>query len=144
MVLWWPSYKAVQIILICWKHGLHLSWLFLTKKPEKCLKIPFLRCHFLDIFTRKYIFYTSYLFFVRKKQKGDKNGTWVYKGSYMSAHVLLNLLNELWKRDKMRGLPSILSLFRNEFNKFNNTRARMLDSNLSYGIKISFKSRCWR
>ena len=33
----------------------------------------------------------------------------------MSAHVLLNLLNELGKRDKMRGLPSILSLFRNEF-----------------------------
>ena len=46
----------------------------------------------------------------------------------MSAHVLLNLLNELGKRDKMRGLPSILSLLRNEFNKFNNTGARMLDS----------------
>ena len=46
----------------------------------------------------------------------------------MSAHVLLNLLNELGKRDKMRGWPSILSHFRNEFNKFNNTRARMLDS----------------
>ena len=46
----------------------------------------------------------------------------------MSAHVLLNLLNELGKRDKMRGLLSILFLFRNEFNKFNNTRARMLDS----------------
>ena len=46
----------------------------------------------------------------------------------MSAHVLLNLLNELGKRDKMRGLPSILSLFRNEFNKINNTGARMLDS----------------
>ena len=45
----------------------------------------------------------------------------------MSAHVLLNLLNELRKRDKMRGLPSILSLFRNEFNKFNNTRALMED-----------------
>ena len=52
----------------------------------------------------------------------------VHRGSYMSAHVLLNLLNELRKRDKMRGLPSILFLFRNEFNKFNNTRARMLDS----------------
>ena len=50
------------------------------------------------------------------------------KGSDMSAHVLLNLLNELGKRDKMRGLPSILSLFRNKFNKFNNTKARMLDS----------------
>ena len=46
----------------------------------------------------------------------------------MSDHLLLNLLNELRKRDKMRGLPSILSLFRNEFNKYNNTGARMLDS----------------
>ena len=46
----------------------------------------------------------------------------------MSAHALLNLLNKLRKRDKMRGLPSILSLFCNEFDKFNNTRARMLDS----------------
>ena len=46
----------------------------------------------------------------------------------MCAHVLLNLLNELRKRDKIRGLLRILFLFRNEFNKFNNTRARMLDS----------------
>ena len=45
----------------------------------------------------------------------------------MSAHVLLNLKNELGKSDKMRGLPSILSLFRNEFNKFNNTGPRMLE-----------------
>ena len=41
----------------------------------------------------------------------------------MSVHVLLNLLNELRKRDKMLGLPSILSLFRNKFDKFNNTGA---------------------
>ena len=46
----------------------------------------------------------------------------------MSAHVLLNLLNELGKRDKMRGFPSILSLFSNELNKFNDTKARVLDS----------------
>ena len=46
----------------------------------------------------------------------------------MSAHVLFNLLNELRKRDKMRRLPSILTLFCNKFNKFNNTRARMLGS----------------
>ena len=46
----------------------------------------------------------------------------------MSAHVLLILLNELWKRDKMCGLPSILSLFRNKCDKFNNTGERMLDS----------------
>ena len=46
----------------------------------------------------------------------------------MSAHVLLNLLNKLRKSDKMRGLPNILLLFCNEFNKFNKTEARMLDS----------------
>ena len=46
----------------------------------------------------------------------------------MRAHVLLNLLNELRKRDKMRCLPGIVSLFLNEFNKFNSTGARMLDS----------------
>ena len=52
----------------------------------------------------------------------------------MSAHVLLNLLNELGKRDKMRGLPSISSRFRNSFNKFNKTRARMLDFILSQAM----------
>ena len=46
----------------------------------------------------------------------------------MGAHVLLNLLNELGKSDIKRGFPSILLLFRNGFNKFNNTGARMLDS----------------
>ena len=60
----------------------------------------------------------------------------------MSAHVLLNLLNALGKRDKMRGLPSILSLFRNEFNKFNNTRARILDS--IYHITNTLTSHFWR
>ena len=60
----------------------------------------------------------------------------------MSAHVLLNLLNELRKRDKMRGLQSILSLFRNEFNKINNTRARMLDS--IYHMTPTLKSHFWR
>ena len=61
----------------------------------------------------------------------------------MSAHVLLNLLNELGKRDKMRGLPSILSLFFcNEFNKFNKTGARMLDS--IYHMTNTLKSHFWR
>ena len=60
----------------------------------------------------------------------------------MRAHVLLNLLNELRKRDKVRGLPSILSLFRNEINKFNNTRARMLDS--IYHMTNTLKSHFWR
>ena len=46
----------------------------------------------------------------------------------MSAHILLNLSYELGKRDQMRCLLSILSLFHNEFNKFNNARAQMLDS----------------
>ena len=35
----------------------------------------------------------------------------------MSAHVLLNLSSESKKRDKMLGVPSILSLFCNEFKE---------------------------
>ena len=46
----------------------------------------------------------------------------------MSASVLLKLFNELGKGGKMRGLPSSSSLFRNKFNKSNNTGVRMLDS----------------
>ena len=64
------------------------------------------------------------------------------RGSYVSAHVLLNLLNELGKRDKMRGLPSILSLFPNSFNKFNKIRARMLDS--IYHMTNTLKFHFWR
>ena len=46
----------------------------------------------------------------------------------MSAHVLLDFIKRDRERDKMLGLSSILSLFRNEFNKSNITVARMLDS----------------
>ena len=60
----------------------------------------------------------------------------------MSAHALLNLLNELVKKDKMQGLPSILSLFRIVFNKFNNTRARMLE--FIYHMTNTLKSHFWR
>ena len=66
----------------------------------------------------------------------------VYRGSYMSAHVLLNLLNDLGKRDKMQGLRSSLSLFRNKFNKFNNTGAPILDS--IYHMTLKLNSYFWR
>ena len=46
----------------------------------------------------------------------------------MSVHVLLNLLNELGKTIRCEAVPSILSVFPNEFNKLNNTGARMQDS----------------
>ena len=46
----------------------------------------------------------------------------------MSAHVLLSLLEELGKKIRCEDLPSVLSVFPNEFNKFNNTGARMQDS----------------
>ena len=48
----------------------------------------------------------------------------------MSAHVLLNLLNELGKKIKF------------EDNKFNITRARMLDS--IYHMPNTLKSHFWR
>ena len=54
----------------------------------------------------------------------------------MSAHVLLNLLNELGKSDKMRGLLSILFFFCNKVDKFNNTGAPMLDSIYHMTLKL--------
>ena len=54
----------------------------------------------------------------------------------MGVHVLLNCLNEFGKRDKMQGLPSILSLFPNKLNKFNNTGAWMLDSIYHMTLKL--------
>ena len=54
----------------------------------------------------------------------------------MRAHVSLNYLTIWGKTDKMRGMSSIFSLFRNEFNKFSNTGARMLDSIYHMTIKL--------
>ena len=48
----------------------------------------------------------------------------------------MNLLNELRRRDKMRGLLSILSLFRNEFDKFKNIQEHEL-----YIIQATFLTR---
>ena len=46
----------------------------------------------------------------------------------MSAYVLLNLLNELRKKDKYEACRTFYLFFCNEFNKFNNTAVQMLDS----------------
>ena len=54
----------------------------------------------------------------------------------MNAHVVLNLLNKLGKSDKLRGLPNIFLLFRNQFNKFNNTGAQMLNSIYHMTLKL--------
>ena len=59
----------------------------------------------------------------------------------MSAHVLLNLLNELRKKIICEALPSILSIFFNEFNKFNNTGSTNAKFYLSYDTKIAFISK---
>ena len=58
----------------------------------------------------------------------------------MSAHVLLKFINELRKSDKMRGLPSSLSILRNKFNKFNiffkNTGSQISDSVYHMALKL--------
>ena len=59
----------------------------------------------------------------------------------MSVHVLLNLLNELGEKISCETLPSILSVFPNEFNKFNNTGARMQDSIYHVSLKSRFISK---
>ena len=57
------------------------------------------------------------------------------------GHVLWDSLNELGKRDNIRGLPSILSLFRHELNKSNDTGARVLEALYHMIFKSTLKSR---
>ena len=54
----------------------------------------------------------------------------------MSTHVLLHLLNELKKEIKCEACRAFYLFFRNEFNKFNNTRERMLDSTYHMTLKL--------
>ena len=56
----------------------------------------------------------------------------------MTAHVLLNLLNKFGKRDTIRGLPSIVSLYGKKLNKFN--KSMNVRFYLSHDIKITLKS----
>ena len=56
----------------------------------------------------------------------------------MEFNVLLNFNNKLGKSNKMQGLPSILSRFRNELNKFYTTGERMLDY-IYHDITTSFE-----
>ena len=64
----------------------------------------------------------------------------INRESYMSAHVLLNLLNDLGE-DKMRGFAEHLIGFPQEFNKFNNTGVRMQDSIYQMTLKSQFISK---
>ena len=57
----------------------------------------------------------------------------------MSACELLNLLNELGKMVRC-ALPRFLSVFSNEYNKFNNTGAQMQDSIYHMTLKLHFNS----
>ena len=56
------------------------------------------------------------------------------RGSNTSVDVLLNLSNGLRKNDIIRDLPSILLRFRNQFNKFNITGGKILDSIYIYHV----------
>ena len=58
------------------------------------------------------------------------------QGSYMSAHVLLNLLNKLGEKMRCKALPSILLISSKEFNEFFNTGARMQDSIYHMTLKL--------
>ena len=51
---------------------------------------------------------------------------------------ILSLLRELGG-DKMRGLPRIVSLVRNEYNKFHHTGARILESINRLALQLPLK-----
>ena len=60
--------------------------------------------HFPVVRTESLVYMSQFTYYTMQKRLT------LHRGSYMSAHVLLNLLYEFGKRDKMRDLSSILSL----------------------------------
>ena len=57
--------------------------------------------------------------------------------------LFIEIIKRVGEKDKMRGLPSNLSLFLNEFNKINNRGAPILNYFLSYtciAINLLLKS----
>ena len=61
----------------------------------------------------------------------------------MNVHVLLILLNELGKRDKMPGLQSIFSRFCNKFNKYNNTGTQIFHCENIEDFAILYATSKW-
>ena len=49
---------------------------------------------------------------------------------------IIEFIKQVEEKIKMLGLPSILNLFRNKFNKFDNTGALMLDSIHHTNLKL--------
>ena len=74
----------------------------------------------------------------------------IHRGSYMSAYVSQRILHECsciiefikraGEKIRCKALSSILSVFPNKFNKFNNTGARMQDSIYYITLKSHFIS----
>ena len=60
----------------------------------------------------------------------------IYRGIYLSAHVLLHLLSELGKEIKCEACQACLSLCQNVLNKYNDTGARMLDYIYDMTLKV--------
>ena len=65
---------------------------------------------------------------------------YIDRASYMSDHVLFNLLIELRKRDKCEACQAFYLLFATSLNQFNNTGAGMLDSINHMTLKLCLKS----
>ena len=62
----------------------------------------------------------------------------------MSAHVLLNLLNELRKRDKYEDCRAFYLFFATSLITFNKTGARMLDFIYQMTFRKYFEIMFWR
>ena len=57
--------------------------------------------------------------------------------------IFIEFKKQVKKKDNMRGLQIIFSLFRNKFDKFNNTVGRMSDTFYQMKLK-SFRDHIWQ
>ena len=101
------SFKYFISVKLFTKH--YLEFLSLTggTAAKAGLSLHLSKCHIVGNHTSwlKCILFIAVSLFCLVLMNKHEVTCLINRGSYMSAHVLFNLLNELVKRDKMRGLP---------------------------------------
>ena len=135
----WPKYEIpnCKVLIFVWN-------LFSPQVPRNCTKLNhreywILNCKKAGLNNAWELLLLWTCVLSAKHVKKNKTSK-INRGSYMSAHVILNLLNQLGKRIRCEALLSILSVLPKEFNKFNNTGAWMQGSIYHMTIKLHFVS----
>ena len=137
-VLVWASSEGsgetARMRRLAWTFAAHIG----DKYQIRLTRSILLSIAFQSTFCTRFVWCTGFVKFCWKKRIQNCISD---RGSFMSAHILWNLLKGLGKKIRCEALPGVLSIFPKKFNKFHNTGARMRDSVYHMTLKSHFISK---